>query len=94
MTTETITITLELEVEVEVCISPGEREVRYDRNGEGHPGSDPEVEIQGMVATLPKGQGKPGETIPLDTRLLSEADVDDINEQALDALNDDGGNEP
>lgn len=91
----TVTLTIELDVEVEVCVSPGEREVRYDRDGSGHPGSDPEVEVQGMVATLPKGQAsRPGETVALDVRLLTEDDIDDITEQARDQLGDDRGNEP
>lgn len=43
--THTTTLFLDLQIEIEYAYDPGEREVRYYRNGDGHPGSPPSVEI-------------------------------------------------
>ena len=40
------TTTLELEVEVEYSFEPGEAEVRYYKNGDGHPGYPDSVELE------------------------------------------------
>lgn len=44
----TTKLTLELEVEVEYSYDPGEPEVRYYANGDGHPGEGPSVEIDSV----------------------------------------------
>lgn len=47
-----VTVSHELELTLRASVSPGEPEVRYDRNGEGNPGSGPEVEDVRLVLTL------------------------------------------
>lgn len=40
-----------LEVEIQYFAWPGEPMVRYDRNGDGYPGSDPGCELTGVIVT-------------------------------------------
>lgn len=40
-----------LEYDLQVLVSPGEPMVMYDRNGDGYPGSPPEVEVLRAVCT-------------------------------------------
>lgn len=51
-----------LEVAIDYYFTPGEPMVRYDRNGDGYPGSPAHVDIEGVVVTrwdVGKEQRKP-----------------------------------
>lgn len=69
----TLCTTIEIPVVVDYVASPGEKEVRFYRNGDGHPGSDPEATVLSVKFF--------GEEI---LHLLTQEDVSDLESLCLE----------
>lgn len=65
----------EVEVTVRGTITPGEPMVRYDRNGGGHPGADPEVDEMEVILN--------GEDV---YSKLTRSQIESLEERAFDDI--------